>query len=197
VAVSKRGGPYDHHMVVAARECKCATACEGIVDFSITRTDDTVVLVHPRWTKQNGKLSIIERPPGGTPTAIMPDHGPGRSGGPGTYRRVTDAAYTVSAFTPAVAGPGTPAVVGPGTPLVAGTGMPAAAAAVIAKTAAPTFVTMASGSQTPVLAVGQPTRPPPPPPPVPSPVDPAAAGYQPPPPVRVAAVAANLLENMD
>ena len=46
VAVSKRAGSYDHHMSVAAIECNWATACEQIVDFSITRTDGTVVLVH-------------------------------------------------------------------------------------------------------------------------------------------------------
>ncbi len=84
VAVSKRAGSYGHHMAVAARDFKWANACEEIVDFSITRTDGTVVLVHPRWNKEGNKLSVLEPPPGGTPTAIMRDHGPGRSDGPGT-----------------------------------------------------------------------------------------------------------------
>ena len=200
VAVSKRVGSYDHHMAVAAKECMWENACTEIVDFSITRTDGSVVLVHPRWKKKGTKLSVIELPPGGMPIAIMPEHGPGRSDGPGTYRRVTGAAYTVSAFTPAVAGPGTPVVVGPGTPMVAGPGMPAVAAAVIATTAAITFATTASGSQTPLFAGGNPTRPQPPPPPGPYPSGPAVAGHQPPPPActgPVAAVAATVLENMD
>ena len=176
VAVSKRAGSYDHHMAVAAREHGWTNRCLEIVDFRITRTDGTVVLVHPR-------LDVLEPPPHGTPTAIMPDHGPGRSDGPGTYRRVTGAAHTVSAFTPAVAGPGTPAEGGPG--------MPAVAAAVIATTAS---------GQTPVLAVGK-APPPPPPPPPPSPGGPAVAGHQSPPPPPPApppaAVAATVFEIMD
>jgi hypothetical protein len=100
VAVSKRVGSYDHHMAVAAKECTWENACTEIVDFSITRTDGSVVLVHPRWKRRGTKLSVIELPPGGMPIAIMPEHGPGRSDGPGTYRRVTGAAYTVSAFLP-------------------------------------------------------------------------------------------------
>ena len=124
VAVSRLAGSYDHHRAVASRECNWGKIIEGIVDFSITRADGTVVLVHPRWKKKGKKLEWTTRPHRGVPTAIIPDNGPGRSDGPGTYRRVTSAAYTDSAFTPAVAGPGTPAVAGPGAPLVAGPGTP-------------------------------------------------------------------------
>ena len=64
-------------MAVAARECNWAKACEEIVDFSITRADGTVVLVHPRWKNKGNKLEWFVRPPRGTPTAIMPDNGRG------------------------------------------------------------------------------------------------------------------------
>ena len=165
VAVSRRAGSYDHHMAVASRERNWGKIIEGIVDFSITRADGTVVLVHPRWKKKGNKLEWTTRPPRGVPTAIIPDKGKGRSDGPGTYRRVTSAAYTDSAFTPAVAGPGTPAVAGPGTPLVAGPGMPAVAG--------PGTPLVAAA----VVAVGHPPPPPPPPP-----VGPAVAGKPPPPP---------------
>ena len=175
VAVSRRAGSYDHHLAVATRECNWAKQCEEIVDFSFTRADGTVVLVHPKWKKKSKNVQWCVRPPHGTPTAIIPDNGPGRSDGPGTYRRIVSAAYTDSAFTTAVAGPGTPAVAEPGTPLVAGPGTPAVAgpgtplvaAAVIAKAA--------------VVAVG---HPPPPPPPVGTAVAAAvvAVGHPPPPP---------------
>ncbi len=68
--------------------------------------------------KDNAKLDLLTRPPRGMPTASIPDKGPGRSEGPNTYRRITNAAYTVRACTPAVAGPcSTPAVAGPDMPL--------------------------------------------------------------------------------
>jgi hypothetical protein len=172
VAVSKRSGSYDHHMAVAAREHGWSNAVVENVDFKITRTDGTVLLVHPRWAKKGKKVDVVEPPPGRRPTAIMPDHGPGRSDGPSTYRRLTCIAYNDCAFEPAVAGPGAPVVVGPGTPMVAGPGTP---------------------------AVGE-QPPPPPPPPPPTPVGPAVAGHQPPPPDRTlvgAAVAAHVLDSLD
>ncbi len=114
VRVQRRPGSYDHHMAVAAREHGWPSHMTEIVDFAFVRADGITVLVHPRWRKK-GKLEVIRLPPDSVAARQVPVKGAGRSDGPGTYRRITSAAYSDTAF----ARPGAPVV----------TGQPATAAA--------------------------------------------------------------------
>lgn len=125
VRVQRRPGSYDHHMAVAAREHGWQHHVEEIVDFAFARADGTTVLVHPRW-RRKGKLEVIQLPADSAAVRMVPEKGPGRSDGPGTYKRITSAAYSDAAF----ARPAAPVV----------TGQPAAAAdpkAAAPKAAAP------------------------------------------------------------
>ena len=168
VCMWKRVGSYDHNMATARITHEWGEGSDEIVDIAFVQASGKTWLVHPAWKKRGAPKMVELLDHQAVPVPIVPEHGHGRSDGPGTYRRVTYAAYTQDAFAavdrPAVAGPPAAVAAGPPPPPP-----PPVAAAEHAAARQDHHQQAAAAAANAGAAGSAPPPPPPPPPPLPPP----------------------------